>query len=79
MESATEFKEIGAAVSLGTGVVAILRKYGVDLTKYGAMPTNVAAKWAAPTGMMMAVKPWKENVGHLGDVVSTPLRSRFLD
>jgi hypothetical protein len=24
------------------------------------------------------VKPWKENVGHLGDVVSSSSRSKFL-
>jgi 2-polyprenyl-6-methoxyphenol hydroxylase-like FAD-dependent oxidoreductase len=43
LESASELKEVGAALSVGAGAGKILRRFGIDLAQEGGIvPDNVA-------------------------------------
>lgn len=45
VESASELKEIGAAVTLGPGVVTILRRFGIHLENEGGIPAESISFW----------------------------------
>lgn len=57
LESASELKEVGAAVTLGPGAVRILRRFGVHLEQEGGVLTTSINVWNS-AGVQLASIPF---------------------
>jgi hypothetical protein len=88
LESASQLKEIGAAVTLGPGAIKILRRFGVHLENNGGVITTHTSVWNG-SGEQVASAPFNamERAGEVnvrmgGDrrdaVLTLTLRSRFI-
>lgn len=66
LESASELKEIGAAVGLGPGVITILRQFGVHLENDGGVAATHMSLWNR-AGIQLASVPFnaRERAGEV--------------
>jgi 2-polyprenyl-6-methoxyphenol hydroxylase-like FAD-dependent oxidoreductase len=88
LESASQLKEIGAAVTLGPGAIKILRRFGVHLENDGGVVTTHVSVWNG-SGVQVASVPFNamERAGEVNvrmgcgrhdAVLTLTLRSRFI-
>jgi hypothetical protein len=88
LESASQLKEIGAAVTLGPGAIKILRRFGVHLENAGGVITTHTSIWNG-LGEQIASAPFNamERAGEVNvrmalgrhdATLTLTLRSRFI-
>jgi 2-polyprenyl-6-methoxyphenol hydroxylase-like FAD-dependent oxidoreductase len=74
LESASELKEVGAAITPGPGALGILRRFGVHLEKEGGCVNDHVQIWGG-NGKAFAKHPYNPSGAPEGNVVSPPVFS----